>query len=84
MVPHMASWTAEETVLVAAGAGDAAELKVVVVVVVALVVVVVVRFPERGLALACTWFSYMACGYFQTGLALWLSPTDTRNFMQWS
>ena len=82
MVPHMASWTAEETVLVAAGAGDAAELKVVVVVVVALVVVV--RFPERGLALACTWFSYMACGYFQTGLALWLSPTDTRNFMQWS
>ena len=82
MVPHMASWTAEETVLVAAGAGDAAELKVVVVVVA--LVVVVVRFPERGLALACTWFSYMACGYFQTGLALWLSPTDTRNFMQWS
>ena len=35
--------------------------------------------PERGLALARPWLSYMAWGYFQTGLSFWLSPTDTRN-----
>ena len=33
--------------------------------------------PGQGLALACSWLSYMASGYFQIGLSLWLSQTDT-------
>ena len=53
---------------------------VAAVVVVVVVVVVVARSPERGLVLACSWLSYMACGYFQGGLlSLGLSATDTCN-----
>ena len=33
------------------------------------------QFPKPGLALACSWLAYMACGYFPSGLSFWLSPT---------